>query len=128
VDHIEHLPPGADPASEEFTEIARFRVLEVFKGEIRPGEAVATHALIWRSGGCGIGVRNDPVWIQEVERGQEPVPLPLPSGRWVLFGSGKQPFELSLCGRTSPWESQGEQALRVLRKLIARKPRQSRSL
>jgi hypothetical protein len=63
------------------------------------------------------------MWVEEVVRGRgQDRPLSMPFGRCVLFKGGEQPFELSLRG---PWESQGEQAL--LLKLIARKPRQSRS-
>jgi hypothetical protein len=127
-EHIERLPPGADPATEEFAQIARFLVLETFKGGVRPGERVVTHALIWRVGGCSISVRNDPIWVEEVERGQgQERPLSLPSGGSVLFGRGEQPFEVSMCGPSTPWEVEGEQALRVLRKLIAAKPHKSRS-
>jgi hypothetical protein len=105
-------------AADAVTEDVTFRVIETFKGTLKPGSLLRTHSNLGPAGPCGISVKNSPVWLETPVKGK-PTPTSL-AGRWVIYAPEKQPFELSMCGPSVPMEAGGGGVLRQLRVLAKR--------
>lgn len=99
----------------DITEEVTFRVVETFKGPQKPGDLLSIRPTLGPAGSCGISAKNSPVWLESVKHGKSTATRL--SGRWVIFGYGKSPFELNMCGNSAPMESGGEYAVRQLRAL-----------
>jgi len=97
------------------TEEATFRVIETFKGGLRSGDLLAIRSNLGPMGPCGISAKNSPVWLEMAKNGKS-VATHL-SGRWVIYGQGKGPFELDMCSHSAPIESGGAYELHRLRVL-----------
>lgn len=105
-------------AADAVTEDVTFRVIEIFKGTLKPGSLLRTHSNLGPAGPCGISVKNSPVWLESVVKGK-PAPTPL-AGRWVIYAPETRPFELGMCGPSVPMEAGGGGVLRELRALTKR--------
>jgi hypothetical protein len=126
---IEQRPRYADSTSTVVTEDAKFKIIETLKGARHPGEFLRIRSNIG-AGACGVSAKNSPVWLETIEKGK-PVGRPL-SGRWLIYvmtaeGQDSTTIELSLCGRSSPMEVNGETEARRLRGLIAAQDSDQRS-
>ena len=97
------------------TEEATFRVIEAFKGGLRSGDLLAIRSNLGPMGPCGVSAKNSPVWLERWKNGKA-IATHL-SGRWVIYGQGKEPFELNMCSHSAPAESGGAYELRRLRAL-----------
>jgi hypothetical protein len=126
---IEQRPRYADSTSTIVTEDAQFKIVEILKGARHPGEFLRIRSSIG-AGACGVSTKNSPVWLETIEKGKS-VGRPL-SGRWLIYvmtaeGQDGTTIELSLCGRSSPMEVNGENEARRLRRLIASQNSDQRS-
>lgn len=112
---IQQHPTDGDTSGRYVTEDATFRVSEVFKGSYAPGELIHIISNIG-PGPCGRSAQNDPVGIESVgENGK--MFAPRLSGKWLIYGYGSEPYELSLTSRTKPMEFGGDAEARALRRL-----------
>jgi hypothetical protein len=112
---IEQHRIAREKDSSDITEEVKFRVVETFKGPKKPGDLLSIRSNLGPAGSCGISAKNSPVWLEAVKDGKSTATRL--SGRWVIFGYGKSPFELNMCGHSAPMESGGEYAVRRLRAL-----------
>jgi hypothetical protein len=110
----EQHPTG--PNSSAIAEDVIFRVIDPFKGPSRRGDLLRTRSILGPSGPCGISVKNSPVWLESTVNGK-PRATKL-SGLWVIYGTEKQPFELSQCGPSVAMEAGGGGVLRQIRALL----------
>lgn len=105
--------PQSD-SSQYILEDADFVVLEVLKGDVRPGQRIEVRSHLG-PGPCGRSAQNDPVWLED-ETG--PVAI---SKEWLIYGHEQEPYELSLCDRSMPLSHRGSSDLAHLRKVFGRR-------
>jgi hypothetical protein len=112
---IEQYSATGQPNSRYIIEEATFKIVETLKGALRPGDLLPIRSNLGPAGPCGVSAKNSPVWLETVKNGKS-MAIPL-SGRWVIYGQGKAPFELDPCSHSTPIEAGGEYELRRLREL-----------
>lgn len=112
---IQQRPLAGDTSGRYVTEDATFRVREVFKGSYAPGELIHIISNIG-PGPCGMSAKNNPVGIESIGKGGKTF-APSLSGKWLIYGYGSEPYELSLTSRTKPMEFGGDAEVRALRRL-----------
>ena len=102
-------------------EDAEFEILEVFKGELKPGQLILVHQIV-SGGSCALSSSNDPPWLTDIEKGEgdkDPVEVPMTlSKEWLIYAYGSDPYELGRCTRTMPLNVEGDKDAGVLRNLI----------
>jgi hypothetical protein len=98
------------------TEDAEFVVSEVLKGDVVPGQKIRIRSHLG-SGSCGRSAQNNPVWLEEIKAPGEPTKPASISKKWLIYGHGSEPYELSLCDRSSPLNVRGASDLKYLRTL-----------
>ena len=112
----ELTPVEGDTSGRAVTENAVFKVVESFKGSLGKGELLHVRTQLGL-GSCGRSAKNNPPWIESFdERTSKPI-APRLTGKWLIYGSGQQPYELSLLTRAAPMEYGGEDDVPELRKL-----------
>jgi hypothetical protein len=104
-------------------EDAQFKILEVFKGELREGQLIRVRQIL-SAGTCGQSSTNDPPWMYSQERaGGVPEPVKV-SKEWLIYAHGGEPFELSRCTRTTPMNADpGKDDVKSLRKIVKKASR-----
>jgi len=108
-------------------EDAEFEIMEVFKGELKPGQLILVHQIV-SGGSCAMSSTNDPPWLMNLEKGEgeELVDVPVTfSKEWLIYAYGPEPYELGRCSRTMPLDVEGNQDVEVLRRLfktVTKKP------
>ncbi len=68
-------------------EVVTFRVVEVFKGDVKSGAHLVTETALDSS--CALNVRNSPPIIEDVKGG-----LVKTGKRWLLYLAERRPFQL----------------------------------
>lgn len=112
----ELIPAEGDTSGRLVTESAVFKVMESFKGALAKGDLVHVRTNLG-PGSCGRSARNNPPWIESFdERTGKPV-VPKLSGKWLIYGTGQEPYELSMLMRAAPLEYGGQDDVPELRKL-----------
>jgi len=112
----ELTPTDGDTSGRLVTENAVFKVMESFKGSLAKGDLLQVRTSLG-PGSCGRSARNNPPWIESFdERTGKPV-VPKLSGKWLIYGSGQEPYELSMLMRAAPLEYGGQDDVPELRKL-----------
>ena len=89
---------------EAITEKVVFRVLVVLKGAKSRGDTllVETIGLSDAGGTCARSVLNNPTWlVTDNPTSHETTPVKL-SDTWVLYLSGREPYEVGLSERSNP--------------------------
>jgi hypothetical protein len=110
----------SDASGRYIVERASFVVIETIKGSKRIGDKIETRSEIG-PGPCGISARNNPMWLEQAQSQSSDLSQPFPvSDTWLIFGHDKEPYELSLCSRSSPLNVRGSEDLEFLRKLLER--------
>jgi len=116
--YVTHLAVEGDEDRWGYTEVAAFRVLEVWKGPLKRGDTI--QALGWYGpGGCGARVADSPK--RPFPRGElsRAAPYRRP-GLWVIYRYGGSPYRLSVCARTKSFDMGGDREAAELRKLTQR--------
>jgi hypothetical protein len=109
-----------DPSGKYIVEDASFEVIESIKGTKKVGDRIQIRSEIG-PGPCGRSARNSPIWLEEAAVPASDVPKAFPiSETWLIFGYGNEPYELSMCTRSSPMNVHGADDLEIVRKLIKR--------
>jgi hypothetical protein len=99
------LEPDRDnkgnPEAGYFVEHAAFVVERAWKGT-RVGQVIRVRSHVG-PGVCGISCRNDPPWMLDrpTKKGSLGVPAKI-SDEWLIFAEGQEPFEISMCTRSTP--------------------------
>lgn len=106
-------------APKYLTEDAEFVVAEVLKGAIVAGQKVRIRSSLG-PGQCGRSARNDPPWLEQIEKSGGPVQPAGISKEWLIYGHGSEPYELSLCDRSMPLSHRGSSDLLFLRALLGK--------
>jgi hypothetical protein len=116
---IEQRPAPGDTSGRYIVEDATFRVREAFNGSYVPGEVIHIISHIG-PGPCGISAKNNPVGIESIGKDGKTF-APHLSGKWLIYGYGSAPYELSLTSRTKPMEFGGFAEVKALRRLTKAK-------
>lgn len=97
-----------------------FKVIKIWKGA-KPGQTVRMHSEIG-PGACGMSVYNDPPVVIELDpRTRKGKPMAI-SDEWLVYGFGKEPYELSMCLRSWPINFRpAKHDMDVLDSLVTRK-------
>lgn len=81
-------------------EVATLEVLEAWKGKWLPGDSVRVEGDVFNASGmCDASIVNDPPW--SVDPQGKPLKF---SGLWLMYVSGDEPFQHSLCSWSKPLE------------------------
>jgi hypothetical protein len=91
-------PAGADPNLQNVTELVTMRVLEVWKGGVRPGDVIELRTPLGPDA-CGDSAVNNPPWVEDVEKRTIKF-----SGIWIVYARGDPPFALYTDSRSFPLE------------------------
>lgn len=111
-------PVADDPSGKYIVEDASFEVIERIKVTKKIGDRIQVRSEIG-PGSCGRSARNSPIWLEEVSVPSSDVPKAFPiSDTWLIFGYDNEPYELSMCTRSSPMNLRGANDLEIVRKLI----------
>jgi hypothetical protein len=117
------IPMPTDASGKFIVEEAAFEVMEPIKGAKKIGDRIQIRSEIG-PGPCGRSARNSPAWLEEFAPSSN-VPKPFPiSDIWLIFAYGNEPYELSMCTRSSPMNVRGAGDLEIVRKLINRSQEQ----
>lgn len=117
-------PAAGDIRGGNIVERASFEVIETIKGSKRVGDKIQTRSEIG-PGPCGISARNEPMWLEQAESPSSDVPKAFPvSDTWLIFGGDEEPYELSLCSRSSPLNVRGAEDLELVRHLLKQRAQQ----
>lgn len=114
IEAVTQFPVAENP--NYLVEEVTFRIVEVLKGHHIVGSTVHTRSVL--GGACGKPAKNNPPWITEMnERGEESAVVF--SEEWLIYASGSEPYELSLCSRSGPLNLRGRD-VKYLRKQLQR--------
>jgi len=100
----QHLPCSEDSSSSCITEEASFEVAEVLKGNYKIGDIISTKSDIG-VGLCGISALNNPASTLIFDVNNKDITSKIVfSKEWLIYVDPDriEPFELSLCSRSSP--------------------------
>lgn len=123
VDAVQSSAAG-DVSGRYVVEQASFEVIETIKGSKRVGQKIQTRSEIG-PGPCGISARNEPMWLEQAQSPPSDAPKAFPvSDTWLIFGRDEEPYELSLCSRSSPLNVRGAEDLELVRNLLKQRARQ----
>jgi len=111
----ELTPTEGDTSGRMVTENAVFKVIESFKGSFAKGDLLHVRTNLG-PGSCGRSTKNNPAWIESFDERGKPI-VPKLSGKWLIYGSGQEPYELSMLTRAAPMEFGGDDDVPDLRKL-----------
>lgn len=100
----------APEAKKYLTEDAEFVVSEVLKGRVVVGQKVRIRSRLG-PGPCGRSAQDDPPWLEQIETPGGPTNPAAISRKWLIYGHGSEPYELSLCDRSMPLSHRGSSDL-----------------
>jgi len=99
---VKHSLLPEDPEGRYLIEEASFVISEVMKGSHKLWEVVRVRSELG-GGTCGRRARNDPPWLEEANETEPRIfTASVVSDEWLIYASGVQPYELSLCDRSFP--------------------------
>lgn len=111
--------PAVEDASGKYVvEYASFDVIETIKGSRRVAEKIQIRSEIG-PGPCGRSARNSPMWLEDASSTPSDAPKAVSiSDTWLIYGYGREPYELSACSRSLPIELVDKNELERLRQLV----------